>query len=92
MSGIGDQGLRPADVEKAPAGDDGQEQPEQSDEQEQPDGSSAAAHTEQVPAGRAGADSGAAAAVRIDPDDESDIPDVSELNDTPGVGPGDANS
>jgi len=83
VSGIGDQGMRPADVEKAPAGDDGQEQPEEN---------SAAAHTEQVPAGRAGADSGAAEAVRIDPDDESDIPDASEMNDIPGVGPGDANS
>jgi len=44
---------------------------------------------EEVPAGRAGADSGSADAVRIDPDDESEIPDSSRLNDTPGVGPGD---
>ncbi|MGO2520364.1 MAG: hypothetical protein ACTH8F_09595 [Microbacterium sp.] len=41
-----------------------------------------------VPAGRAGADSGAADAVIIDPEDESEIPDSSEMNDEPGVGPG----
>ncbi|UWF76686.1 MULTISPECIES: hypothetical protein [Microbacterium] len=39
-----------------------------------------------VPAGGAGADSGAADAVRVDPDDEASIPDISETNDTPGVG------
>lgn len=43
---------------------------------------------EDVPAGRAGADSGAVDAVRIDPDDEADLPDSSAMNDEPGVGPG----
>ncbi|WP_309066394.1 hypothetical protein [Microbacterium sp.] len=41
---------------------------------------------EDVPAGGAGADSGAADAVQVDPDDEAAIPDLSETNDTPGVG------
>ncbi|MFD5215104.1 hypothetical protein [Microbacterium sp. NPDC058345] len=40
----------------------------------------------QVPAGGAGADSGAADAVQVDPDDEAEIPDISETNDEPGVG------
>lgn len=40
----------------------------------------------EVPAGNAGADSGAADAVQIDPDDEAGITDISETNDTPGVG------
>lgn len=71
MSGIGDQGMRPPGVERAPADDTDEDQ-----------------ETEQVPAGRAGADSGSADAVRIDPDDESEIPDTSEMNDEPGVGPG----
>lgn len=43
---------------------------------------------EQVPAGRAGADSGAADAVRIDPEDDAEIPDSSQMNDEPGIGPG----
>lgn len=42
--------------------------------------------TGDVPAGGAGADSGAADAVRVDPDDESEIPDRSVHNDEPGVG------
>lgn len=41
----------------------------------------------EVPAGRAGADSGAVDAVRIDPDDEAGLPDASPMNDEPGVGP-----
>jgi hypothetical protein len=43
---------------------------------------------DEVPAGRAGADSGAADAVRIDPGDEAEIPDRSRMNDEPGIGPG----
>jgi hypothetical protein len=39
-----------------------------------------------VPAGGAGADSGAVDAVQIDPDDEASIPDRSAMNDEPGVG------
>ena len=39
-----------------------------------------------VPAGGAGADSGAVDAVQVDPDDEAEIPDISETNDEPGVG------
>ncbi len=39
-----------------------------------------------VPAGGAGADSGAVDSVGIDPDDESGIPDRSPHNDEPGVG------
>ncbi len=73
MSGIEDQGMRPPGVDAAPA----------EDADEAPDG------VEQVPAGRAGADSGSADAVRIDPDDDAEIPDSSEMNDEPGVGPGD---
>lgn len=42
--------------------------------------------TGQVPAGGAGADSGAADAVRVDPDDASEVPDESTHNDEPGVG------
>lgn len=44
---------------------------------------------QEVPAGRAGADSGAADAVRVSPDDESTAPDESAHNDEPGVGPRD---
>lgn len=73
MSGIEDQGMRPRSVESAPVDDDEDQ----------------AQHVEQVPAGRAGADSGSADAVRIDPDDDAEIPDSSEMNDEPGVGPGD---
>lgn len=39
-----------------------------------------------VPAGGAGADSGAVEAVRVDPDDEAEVPDRSPHNDEPGVG------
>lgn len=39
-----------------------------------------------VPAGGAGADSGAVDAVQVDPDDEASIPDRSPMNDEPGVG------
>lgn len=42
---------------------------------------------QEVPAGRAGADSGAADAVRVTPDDETGVPDRSAHNDEPGVGP-----
>lgn len=41
---------------------------------------------EDVPAGGAGADSGAAAAVQVDPDDESSVKNLSSHNDEPGVG------
>ncbi|GAB3601244.1 hypothetical protein [Microbacterium tumbae] len=41
---------------------------------------------EEVPAGGAGADSGSAETVRIDPDDEAEIPNRSEANDEAGVG------
>lgn len=75
MSGIGDQGLRPAGVESPPPDDaDGV------DAEDSP-------VTGEVPAGRAGADAGAADAVRIDPEDDTEIPDSSEMNDEPGVGP-----
>jgi len=40
---------------------------------------------ETVPAGGAGADSGAASVVSVDPDDEGATPDVSAPNDTPGI-------
>jgi len=73
VSGIGDQGMRPRGVDSAPADDADDDQPQ---------------GVEQVPAGRAGADSGSADAVRIDPDDDAEIPDSSEMNDEPGVGPG----
>lgn len=39
-----------------------------------------------VPAGGAGADSGAVDAVQVDPDDEASVPDRSPMNDEPGVG------
>lgn len=39
-----------------------------------------------VPAGGAGADSGAVDAVRVDPQDEASIPNRSPMNDEPGVG------
>ena len=76
MSGIEDQGLRPEGVETPPV--------DESDE------AGTDAEVEEVPAGRAGADSGAADTVRIDPGDEADIPDSSRMNDEPGVGPGKA--
>ena len=41
---------------------------------------------EDVPAGGAGADSGAAAAVQVDPDSEADVEYESTHNDEPGVG------
>lgn len=75
MSGIEDQGMRPRGVETPPADDPDAEDTNQ-EEQVPP-----------VPAGRAGADSGAADTVSIDPDDEAEIPDSSAMNDEPGVGP-----
>lgn len=39
-----------------------------------------------VPAGGAGADSGAAETVQVDPEDESSVANVSSQNDIPGVG------
>lgn len=39
-----------------------------------------------VPAGGAGADSGASPTVRVDPESESAIPDESTHNDEPGIG------
>lgn len=44
------------------------------------------ADVEDVPAGGAGADSGAADAVQVDPDSEAEVPGMSESNDIPGVG------
>lgn len=41
---------------------------------------------EDVPAGGAGADSGAAETVRIDPEDEASVSGVSSMNDIAGVG------
>lgn len=80
MSDIGDQGTRPHGVEHLNTEPEpGIEEPEAQIEE---------ADVEEVPAGRAGADSGAADAVRIDPDDESEVPDASAMNDEPGVGPG----
>ncbi|WP_262002459.1 hypothetical protein [Microbacterium sp. Mcb102] len=40
-----------------------------------------------VPAGGAGADSGAVEAVRVDPESRSSVPDESTHNDEPGIGP-----
>lgn len=45
-----------------------------------------------VPAGGAGADSGAAETVRIDPDDRAEVPGRSPHNDEPGVGTPDGSS
>ena len=39
-----------------------------------------------VPAGGAGADTGAVDAARVDPTDRAEIPNVSSQNDAPGVG------
>lgn len=80
MSGIGDQGMRPSGVEHSDT------EPEPGIEE--PEAPIDDADVEEVPAGRAGADSGAADAVRVDPDDESELPDASAMNDEPGVGPG----
>lgn len=44
---------------------------------------------EEVPPGRQGADSGAADAVRVDPEGTAEMPDRSHGNDIPGVGPRD---
>lgn len=41
---------------------------------------------EDVPAGGAGADTGAVDAARVDPTDRAEIPNVSSQNDAPGVG------
>jgi len=76
MSGIEDQGMRPRGVENPP-----DDEPDESSDDRGGD-------VDEVPAGRAGADSGATDAVRIDPEDESGIPDSSPMNDEPGVGPG----
>lgn len=43
-----------------------------------------------VPAGAAGADTGAVGAARIDPDDEARVQGISSQNDLPGVGTRDA--
>lgn len=51
------------------------------------DGAAEQVPPEQVPPGRAGADSGAVDLVRVDPDGIAEIPDRSHANDTPGVGP-----
>lgn len=75
MSGIGDQGMRPRGVETPPY-DDAEAEDAGQEKQVPP-----------VPAGRAGADSGAADAVSIDPEDEAETPDSSAMNDEPGVGP-----
>ena len=45
-----------------------------------------AAAPEDVPAGGAGADTGAVNAARVDPADRAEIPNVSSQNDAPGVG------
>lgn len=45
------------------------------------------AKIEQVPAGGAGADSGATDAVEVDPEDEAEVTSDSSQNDIPGVGP-----
>lgn len=44
------------------------------------------AFTESVPAGGAGADSGAVDAVKVDEADRARIPNISSQNDVPGVG------
>lgn len=49
-------------------------------------GTGDSAPADDVPAGGAGADSGAAEAVRVDPDSRSSIPDESTHNDEPGIG------
>lgn len=78
MSGIGDQGMRPDDV-ISPGDPDAQERiAEQRGTKQEP--------VEDVPAGGAGADSGAADAVGVDPESASSVPDESVHNDEPGVG------
>ncbi|WP_300266562.1 hypothetical protein [Microbacterium sp.] len=69
------QGMRPSGDENPPHDDADAE-------------GAATEETQPVPAGRAGADSGAVDAVSVDPDDEAEIPDSSAMNDEPGVGPG----
>jgi len=57
---------------------------EQGTDEANPKSRSSAA--EDVPAGGAGADSGAADVVRVDPEDDAEIANRSSMNDEPGVG------
>ncbi|MBW8762323.1 MAG: hypothetical protein JF592_07020 [Microbacterium sp.] len=78
MSGIGDQGARPDDV-ISPGDPDAEKRiANQGGAQHEP--------VEDVPAGGAGADSGAADTVGVDPASESSVPDESVHNAEPGVG------
>jgi hypothetical protein len=81
MSGIGDQGVRPEGV-VSPGDPDARERIaehlEERRDGEQP--------PQDVPPGGAGADSGAADAVGVDPGSESSVPDESVHNDEAGVG------
>lgn len=72
MSGTEDQGSQGRDVEAPPA-EDAEVDATQTD-------------VGDVPAGGAGADSGAVDAVQVDPESESTIANRGNMNDIPGVG------
>ncbi|WP_029264146.1 MULTISPECIES: hypothetical protein [unclassified Microbacterium] len=82
MSGIEDQGLRPENVQSPADADADARIAEHLAERTGEDAGSAG----KVPAGGAGADSGSAEAVRVDPDSRSSVPDESTHNDEPGIG------
>lgn len=82
MSGIEDQGLRPENV-TSPA--DGDAEARIAEHLAERGGEDTPASGD-VPAGGAGADSGAAAAVGVEPGSRSSVPDESTHNDEPGIG------
>lgn len=82
MSGVEDQGLRPENVQSPADADADARIAEHLAARTGDD----AATAEQVPAGGAGADSGSAEAVGVDPASRASVPDESTHNDEPGIG------
>ncbi|MGW9157724.1 hypothetical protein [Microbacterium sp. NPDC055665] len=82
MSGIEDQGARPENVRSAADADADARIAEHLAERTG-EGTDTAG---QVPAGGAGADSGAAGTVGVEPGSSASIPDESTHNDEPGIG------
>ncbi|MEU4014155.1 hypothetical protein AB0E56_02710 [Microbacterium sp. NPDC028030] len=82
MSGIDEEGQRPENVSSPADGDAHGRIAEHLAER----GGDAAATSGEVPAGGAGADSGAAEAVGVERGSRSSVPDESTHNDEPGIG------
>lgn len=82
MSGVEDQGSRPEDGPSPADADAAARIAEHLAER----GAAESPATGDVPAGGAGADSGAAETVRVDPASRASVPDESTHNGEPGVG------